>query len=111
MRVQGVGALMGHCPQCDAYEAAVLAMPPGGSIAADVVPCAQYVMGPELRDHIVSQMRGEVAGQVAGAGLNRMAVVKAGDAPAAGTGNAARASASRMRGVRLGPGGVPVRRN
>lgn len=100
---------MGHCPQCDTYETAVLAMTPGATLDPAVTPCAAYEMSPALREHIVAQMRHEVAGQVAGAGLDRMAVVRNGDASprTAAGGDSER---SRLRGVRLGPGGVPVRR-
>lgn len=105
----------GHCPECETYEAAVLAMPPGGSIDAAIKPCAAYVMSDALRDHIVAQMRSEVTGQVSGAGLDRMGIVRS---PGSGAAPGSRAAQTRAadglapppRGFRLGPGGVPMRR-
>lgn len=41
-------------------------------------PCEHYEMSPKFRTWIVGQMQKEVMGQVQGAGLDRMGIVKAG---------------------------------
>ncbi|HEX2066267.1 MAG TPA: hypothetical protein VHI93_05575 [Candidatus Thermoplasmatota archaeon] len=66
-----------HCPQCDAYEQRVMANAPGQALPGSVVPCAAFAMSDAFRDWAVAQMRREVGAQVAGAGLDRMALLKA----------------------------------
>lgn len=66
---------MAHCPACQAYETAVMARKAGEDLAPGLSPCKQYVMSDTMRDWAVRQMQGEVSRQVAGAGLDRMAVV------------------------------------
>lgn len=67
-----------HCPQCATYEQRVMAKAPDEGLPAEVVPCAAFVMSDTFREWAVAEMRKEVLGQVAGAGLDRMAIVKAG---------------------------------
>lgn len=59
----------GHCDVCIAYEQAVMA----GDEAA---PCDDYEMTAAFRDWMVDRMRHEVLGQISGAGLDRMAILK-----------------------------------
>jgi hypothetical protein len=66
-----------HCPQCDAYEQRVMARAPGEALPPDVVPCAAFAMSDAFRDWAVGLMRKEVGAQISGAGLDRMAMVKA----------------------------------
>lgn len=64
-----------HCDTCAAYEEAVMAH--GGD--ADATPCPDFEMSDRFRAWLVQEMRAEVMGQVAAAGLDRMAIVKAPD--------------------------------
>ncbi len=64
-----------HCKTCGAYEEAVMA----GQAADDVAPCDDYEMTPAFQQWLVDQMRDEVMGQISGAGLDRMAILKDGD--------------------------------
>lgn len=58
-----------------------MAKAPDEGLPAEVVPCSAFVMSDTFREWAVAEMRKEVLGQVAGAGLDRMALVKAGKAP------------------------------
>jgi hypothetical protein len=66
-----------HCPQCDAYEQRVMGRKEGEVLPPEVVPCAGFAMSDAFRDWAVRQMRREVGAQISGAGLDRMAMVKA----------------------------------
>lgn len=48
------------------------------ALPPEVVPCEAFVMSDRFREWAVAEMRKEVLGQVKSAGLDRMAVVKAG---------------------------------
>lgn len=54
-----------------------MAKAPEAALPAEVVPCTQFVMSDAFREWAVGEMRKEVLGQVAKAGLDRMAMVKA----------------------------------
>ena len=54
-----------------------MAKAPDEVLPADVVPCGSFVMSDAFRDWAVGEMRKEVAGLVSGAGLDRMAMLKA----------------------------------
>jgi hypothetical protein len=69
-----------HCPACDAYEHRVMARSPGEVLPPDVKPCEAFAMSDAFRDWAVAEMRKEVMGQVDAAGLDRMAILKAGKA-------------------------------
>lgn len=88
-----------HCETCRGYEHAVLTRAPGTELPADVKPCPEYVMSDALRDHLVSQMRKDVLGQVTGAGLDRMGIV-----------GHRKGRVRLVRGVRRTRGGVPFGR-
>lgn len=65
----------------------------GDPIPDDLRPCEDYAASDRFQTWAVEQMRREVMRQVSGAGLDRMAIVKAGAAPAvdgANKSNAAR---------------------
>jgi hypothetical protein len=66
-----------HCAQCDVYEQRVMARAPAEVLPPEVVPCAGFAMSDAFRDWAVGQMRKEVGAQISGAGLDRMAMVKA----------------------------------
>jgi hypothetical protein len=51
-----------------------------GDASPDVAPCEDYVMTTAFRDWMVAELRNEVLGQLALSGLDRMAIVKAGQA-------------------------------
>ncbi len=69
---------MARCPDCDAYEQAVMTRAPDGPEPPE--PCAHYEMSEAFQTWLVDRMRGEVMGQISGAGLDRMAIVKPLDA-------------------------------
>jgi hypothetical protein len=62
----------GHCQTCIDYEAAVM----DGESADSLAPCDGYNMTSQFRDWMVNKMRDEVLGQISGAGLDRMAIIK-----------------------------------
>ena len=66
-----------HCPTCQAYEERVMARKDGEELSPDVKPCASFAISDRFRDWAVDQMRREVMNQVSGAGLDRMAILKA----------------------------------
>lgn len=53
-------------------------------LPATVTPCKEYQMSDRFRDWAVAQMSREVGGQLSAAGLDRMAILKAGKAARAG---------------------------
>ena len=67
-----------HCPRCAGYEDKVMRRAPDEELATRVTPCKDYAMSDRFRDWAVSQMQREVSGQIASAGLDRMAILKAG---------------------------------
>lgn len=68
---------MAHCPRCAGYEDRVMRRAPGEELPPSVVPCPEYAMSDRFRAWAVAQMQKEMAAEVAKAGLDRMAVVKA----------------------------------
>lgn len=54
-----------------------MARAPGEALPPEVVPCAAFAMSDAFRDWAVGLMRREVGAQVSGAGLDRMAMVRA----------------------------------
>jgi hypothetical protein len=82
---------------------------------ATVVPCAAFGMSDRFRDWAVAQMRSEVGGQISGAGLDRMAMVKAKGAgtggqsgkPPAGTAWARKLTARKRKGSQATPATKP----
>lgn len=90
-----------HCPQCATYEEAVISRAPGEPFPATILPCEAFAMSDRFRDWAVAQMRSEVGGQVSGAGLDRMALLKAGKGsakPAQPASSARTATARRRKG-------------
>jgi hypothetical protein len=71
-----------HCAQCATYEEAVISRAPGEPFPATILPCEKFAMSDRFRDWAVSQMRSEVGGQISGAGLDRMALLKGKGTPA-----------------------------
>jgi hypothetical protein len=86
-----------HCAQCATYEDAVISRAPGEPFPATILPCEGFAMSDRFRDWAVAQMRQEVGGQISGAGLDRMAMLKAkGPAKAAPSTSLAPSSARRL---------------
>jgi hypothetical protein len=92
-----------HCSTCEAYEERVMAKAHDEALPPDVVPCPSFVMSDRFRDWAVAEMRKEVLGQVKAAGLDRMAVVKAGRP----RGEPLRGSGLDADGVDAGEAGTP----
>jgi hypothetical protein len=69
-----------HCPTCAAYEQRVMSRAEAEVLPPDVVPCDKFAMSDAFREWAVAEMRKEVMGQVSSAGLDRMALLKAGKA-------------------------------
>jgi hypothetical protein len=59
------------------YESRIMARKPDEEVPADLVPCGHYVASTAFQEWAVEQMRKEVMRQVSGAGLDRMAMLKA----------------------------------
>ncbi|HUR61340.1 MAG TPA: hypothetical protein VM286_03120 [Candidatus Thermoplasmatota archaeon] len=90
-----------HCPQCATYEDAVISRTPGEPFPATVLPCDSFAMSDRFRDWAVAQMRAEVGGQVSGAGLDRMALLKGKTStasPAPATASARKLTARKRKG-------------
>jgi hypothetical protein len=92
-----------HCATCEAYEERVMAKAHDEGLPPDVVPCPSFVMSDRFREWAVAEMRKEVLGQVKAAGLDRMAVVKAGKS----RGGALRGDDLRADGVEADEPGHP----
>jgi hypothetical protein len=67
-----------HCPRCAGYEDRVMRKSPDETLPASVTPCDAYTMSDRFRDWAVAQMQKEAKAEVAKAGLDRMAILKAG---------------------------------